>query len=159
MLRLTLTLCAALLVFPAAGCNKKKTPPAEPGATQGAGAQTPRETPPMKTSAPAGVPDSMKQRVEQQWPKIEKEGEAFLAAYRKAESFKGGDRSKLNDAIDEANGHFQEAMNMWTEIYYACDDLPDAQGEACRRWLSTWNRKVDGWTKRAKALKEFSQAK
>ena len=40
------------------------------------------------------------------------------------------------------------------------DEIEDEQlAEKCRRWLRKWNKQVDGWTTKAKGLKEFSRVK
>lgn len=150
---LTLVLVAS---FALGGCGKKKSPPPVPPA--GGNASTPEKTP--APSAPKGVPASLKSRIESVWPKIESAGEEFVEKFKEAQAAqRSGERDKMQQAIEVARGKYEDALEMWNEIYYSVDDYEEDVAEACRRYMRTWNRKVDGWTKKAKALKEFSLAK
>jgi hypothetical protein len=156
-MRLIPIFLAALLVAPA--CGRKKPPPAPPPVSQ---------TPvgPPKVNAPPGVPQALKDLVQKDWDRIVKEGEAFLAKFKEAETAKANDdRSAMDVAIEDANRHYQNATEMWAEIAYwpdtAQDDgkIDEATAEECRKWLATYNKRVDEWTKKNKGLKEFSRTK
>jgi hypothetical protein len=152
-------LLAMLLVAPACG-RKAPPPPAEIPSQP----QTP--VGPPKISAPPGVPQELKDLVQKDWDKIVKEGNAFLAKFKEAQTAKeNNDRAAMDGAIDDANKHYQAAADMWAEIAYwpdnARDDgtIDDATAEACKKWLGTYERTVEEWTKKNKGLKEFSRSK
>lgn len=140
----------ALLV----GCEKKKLPQ-EPMPVNNNPAPK-QDTP--KVQAPATVPKSLETTFNAKWPEIEREGAAFASKFAEASAAKAsGDREKLDKLIDEANGHYQKLADLWAEIAYGFDeDGPEA--EACRRFLSPYERKVQKWQKQNKGLKEFSRA-
>jgi hypothetical protein len=106
------------------------------------------------------VPQALVDLVARKWPDIEKAGKEFEAKFSEADVAKAaGDREKMSAAIDAARDAFETAMEGWNEIYYSVDDYPEAQAEACRQYLRTWNSKVDAWMKKAKGLKEVSTIK
>lgn len=141
----------ALLV----GCEKKKLPP-EP--TPDKTTPAPKEDTP-KVRAPASVPKSLEATFNAKWPEIEREGAAFAATFAEATTARNsGDRDKLDGLIEKANGHYRKLADLWAEIAYGFDeDGPEA--EACRRFLSPYERKVQKWQKENKGLKEYSRAK
>jgi hypothetical protein len=148
---LALLLCLPLV---ATGCDSKKPPPPAPRQTQPA----PRSTPTPKVVAPAGVPDILVARVQTEWPNIEAAGKLFLEKFAAAKAAQAsGDRARMDPLIEAAKKHYERALEKWNEIYYSVDDYPEPQAEKCRAFLSPKNRVVDGWTKKAKALKEFSR--
>jgi hypothetical protein len=144
-----------LLLGLVAACDKGKSLPPPPAASQ------PKEeesTPSIKT--PIGVPKELGARVAEVWPGIEAQGKIFVARFNEALSARSsGDLAKMDEAVQAAQQAYINATEGWNEIYYSVDDLPEDQAERCRRFLRKWNKQVDGWTKQAKALKEFSRAK
>ena len=147
---LALLLCLPLV---AAGCDSKKKQPPVPQPTQPA----PR-APTPKVVAPAGVPQSLVSRVEAEWPAIEAEGKLFLQKFSEAKAAQAsGNRDRMDPLIEAAKKHYERALERWNEIYYSVDDYPEDQAEKCRKFMSPKNRVVDGWTSKAKALKEFSR--
>lgn len=140
--------CLVLSALPACGRKPKKAPAVPAAPVQ----QPTRPT----VAAPPSVPQSLVDRVQRDWPTIEKEGQLFLAKFAQVQAAQG-DRARMDPLIDEAKQHYENALESWNEIYYSVDDMPEAQAEACRRYLGTWNKQVDSWTSKAKALKEFSR--
>ena len=138
-----------------AACDKERTiPPPSPAAEPKEEVGAPR----IKT--PIGVPKELGAKVAEAWPEIEKQGNLFVRKFNEASSARSsGNLEKMDEAVQAANGHYNNALMGWNEIYYSVDDYPDDQAERCRRFLRKWNIKVDGWTKKAKALKELSRAK
>jgi len=151
-------LLALLLVAPA--CGRKKQPPAAPSPVS----QTP--VGPPKIQAPAGVPQELKDLVQREWDRIAKEGDLFLVKFKEAEAARANeDRTAMDAAIEEANEHYKTAQDMWAEITYWPDNelgdgkIDEATAEECRKWLGIYNKRVDEWTKKNKALKEYSRNK
>ena len=125
-----------LLVAPACG-RKKQPPPAPPPVSQ---------TPvgPPKIQAPPGVPQALKDLVQKEWDKIAKEGELFLVKFKEAETARtNDDRSAMDAAIEEANEHYQRAVDMWADIAYWADNevgdgkIDERTAEECNKWLGT----------------------
>ncbi|HEX5136284.1 MAG TPA: hypothetical protein VFY93_04880 [Planctomycetota bacterium] len=150
-----------LLVAPACG-RKKAPPPAPPPATATA------PVGPPKVQGPATVPQALKDLVSREWDKIAKEGDLFLVKFKEAETAKtNDDRAAMDAAIEEANVHYQRAVDMWAEIAYWADNeagdgkIDERTAEECGKWLGTlgYNKRVDEWTKKNKALKEYSRNK
>ena len=161
MLRSSVALLLAALLLAPAACGRKNPPPQVTPPSTPAGAPS---APPI--NAPKGVPAELKQLVEREWPGIVREGEAFLDKFKEAQTAQqAGDRTKLDGLIEQANQHFQTANDGWAEIYYWVqngedDGVLDAQtAELCRSFLSTYNKRVDEWSKKNKVLKEFSRVK
>ncbi|MHC4931323.1 MAG: hypothetical protein ACYTGV_03940 [Planctomycetota bacterium] len=143
-----------LLAFVAA-CDKGKSLPPPPAAPQ---PKVEESTPSIKT--PIGVPKDLGARVAEAWPAIEEQGKLFVKRFNEASAARSsGDLAKMDEAVQAAQQAYIKATESWNEIYYSVDDLPEDQAERCRRFLRKWNKQVDGWTKQAKALKEFSRAK
>lgn len=151
-----IALCT-LLAF-AVSCDKSPTRIPEPHTNK---SQVPSQPSTPKISAPKEVPESLKSQVERDWPEIEKEGEAFLEQFAAATRARAeNDRAKMDVAVDAAKKHYEAALEKWNAIYYSVDDIDDEDlAEKCRRWLRKWNKQVDGWTRKAKGLKEFSRVK
>ena len=151
-----------VLVFAVAlcGCDKKKKAPEPPPTTT---AQKPE---PKKTPAPAGIPQSLKDKLDTEWPEIKAKGEEFVAKFEEAQKAQNsGDRTAMNTAINEASELYGEAAEQWAEFENWINDQEDDgkmtadEAERCRRFLSTYERTVKDWRKKAKALKEFMTVK
>jgi hypothetical protein len=71
----------------------------------------------------------------------------------------------MDVAIEEANRHFVAASDAWAEIAYWPENelgdgkIDEATAEVCRKFLERYNKTVTEWTKKNKALKEFSRSK
>jgi len=147
--------CFVMVLAAFAGCEKKKLPE-EPNAV-------PVKKDPVKKNpvvkAPSTVPKSLEALFNQKWPLIEKEGADFTARFNEASAAKkADDRDTLDTKIAEANKHFIKLADMWAEIAYGFDeDGPEA--DACRRFLSPYEKRVKTWSKKNKGLKELSRAK
>jgi hypothetical protein len=151
-------LLALLLVAPA--CGRKKAPPPTPPPV----AQTP--VGPPKVQPPAGVPAELGRLVDKEWPLIAKDGEAFLDKFKEFEVAKGsGDRAQMSILADEAGQLYKSASDRWAEVTYWADNkrddgaMDDPTYEACQKFLSEYEKKVSVWTKKSKAIKEFTTAK
>jgi len=152
-------LLALLLVAPA--CGRKKKPPlptTQPVVEAPAG--------PAKVKAPPGVPQALKDLVQSEWSGIEKEGDLFVASFKEAQAAKEkDDRSAMDVAIAEANKHYKAACDAWAVIAYWPDNelgdgkIDEATAEVCRKWLDSYNKKVEDWTKKNKGLVQFSRNK
>ena len=117
------------------------------------------EKPAPSISAPAQVPEVLRERVAKEWPIIEDLGQQFMAKFADLEKARAAeDRPAMTAAAKAAGEIFNRLGDMWAAIYYSVDDYDDATGEVCRKWLRTYNSKVEYWEKRAKATKEFSGA-
>lgn len=148
---------ALLLVAPACG-RKKAPPPAAPPVSQA-------PVGPPKINAPKEVPLELKTLVERKWDGIARDGNAFLEKFKEATNAKeSNDRAAMDIAIEDANRHYQVASEAWAEIAYWPDNeladgkIDEATAEVCRRWLDTYNKRVDEWTKKNKGLAQFSRA-
>lgn len=157
-MRLIALVLSVLVVAPA--CGRKKAPP-PPSTTS-----TIQQPAPTKISAPASVPQELKDLVQKEWDSIVKEGDLFLEKFKEAQAAKEqDDRAAMDIAIQDANEHYQRAADMWAEIAYWPDNaegdgkIDGATADACRNWLGTYNKRVDEWTKKNKGLKEFSRNK
>lgn len=151
-------LLALLLVAPA--CGRKKAPPP---VDQPAPAAQPPVGPP-KINAPKEVPSELKTLVERKWDGIAREGNAFLDKFKEATTAReSNDRAAMDVAIEAANRHYQTASEAWAEIAYWPDNeladgkIDEATAEACRKWLDTYNKRVDEWTKKNKGLAQYSR--
>ena len=139
-----------------AACEKRRDLP-EPVVTEKPAAKQPEK---KSSPAPKGVPQSLKDKIDQDWPGIKEAGDKFVVHFGAAQAAqRAGKRDDMQAAIDAAQKEFIAALEGWNGIYYSVDDYDEATAEKCRRYMRTWNRQVDGWTKKAKALKEFSRAK
>ena len=142
-----------LLLALVAACDKGTSIPPPPVSEP-----VQESAPSIKT--PIGVPKELGARVAEAWPGIEEQGKIFVARFHEASAARSsGDLAKMDVAVQAAKQAYMQATEGWNEIYYSVDDLPEEQAERCRRFLRKWNKQVDGWTKQAKALKEFSRAK
>ena len=154
---LPLLVLLVLVAFIAVGCGKKtgtttKTPTTETTEPKNSG----------MAPAPAGVPQKIKDMVEREWPKVEAAGANFEVAFARCKaSMAKGDRPSQAD-ITEAS----KAMNTldgWAEIWNTLYDMENEIGKASmtktENYLGKYDRKVKGWTKKSKALKEFSTVK
>ena len=154
---LPLLVLLVLVAFIAVGCGKKT----------GTTTKTPASntTEPKKSSmapAPAGVPQQIKDMVEREWPKVEVAGAKFEEAFARCKaSMAKGDRPLQSD-ITEAS----RAMNtldgwaeIWNTLYDMEGDLDKASMKKSEDYLGKYDRKVKAWTKKSKALKEFSTVK
>jgi hypothetical protein len=157
-MRLIPVFLALLLVAPSCG-RKKQPPPAPPPVSQA-------PVGPPKVSAPPGVPQALKDLVQKEWDGIVREGEAFLTKFKEAEAAKSNDdRAAMDIAIEDANEHYQAALNAWARIAYWPDDaeaegkIDEVTAEECRKWLGTYSKRVDEWTKKNKGLVQFSRNK
>ena len=122
MARTTLVL---LLCLPFAACEKRgKVPPVPPPAPQAQAAP--------KVKAPASVPQELADRIEREWPEIERQGKLFLDALAQAtKARESGDRAAMDPFVKAAQEHFDKAATAWGEIVYAIDDLTfDTAGPA-----------------------------
>jgi 16S rRNA (cytosine967-C5)-methyltransferase len=144
-----------LLLFAlVAACDKGKTLPPPPAPQP----KVEESAPSIKT--PIGVPKELGAKVAEAWPQIEEQGKIFVVKFNEASAARAsGDLAKMDEAVQAAQQAYIKATEGWNEIYYSVDDLPEEEAERCRRFLRRWNKQVDGWTKQAKALKEFSRAK
>lgn len=150
MLRIAIPL---LVLF--AGCERaggKKVPPAP--VTK----QQPKPAPAVK--APASVPQDLADRIEREWPTIEKEGNLFMEKLAEAtKARESGDRPAMNTAVKAAHGHFDKAAGAWGEITAGFDDLPSKQADACWTYVRSKERQYQAWMEKMKALAQFSTAK
>jgi hypothetical protein len=138
-----------------AGCDKKSKAVPQPVLP----VQPQQPTTPT-ISAPAQVPEALKQRIAREWPEIEKMGGEFMTLFNEAKTIRAsGDREALSALIDRANPIFQQASDRWAEIYYSVDDLDENTAEVCRKWMDSYDKKVHTWQVASKSLKEFSQAR
>lgn len=152
-------LLALLLVAPACG-RKKQPPPTGTPSTPTVDAPKPNLPP-----APKEVPLALQNLVQKEWDAIIREGSAFEKNFQAAQIARdNNDRTAMDEAIAKANDHYQAAFDAWARITYWPDDeldagrIDEATAEACRKWLGEKSQRVDGWTKKAKGLKEFSRA-
>ncbi len=151
-------LLALLLVAPA--CGRKKTPlPVERPAP-------PAPVGPPRINAPPGVPAELKNLLEKEWPAIVKDGEAFLDTFKQFETARGnGDRALMSSLAEDAGKHYGAASDRWAEISYWADNkldagaIDDATHEVCQDFLGTYEKRVSEWTKKSKAIKEFTTVK
>jgi len=149
----TMTLALAVGLF-ACGDSRKSLP--VPPAPQSA--PEPEKSAPS-ISAPAQVPDVLRERVAKEWPIIEDLGKQFMAKFADLEKARTAeDRPAMTAAAKSAGEIYTRLGDMWASIYYSVDDYDEATGEVCRKWLRTYNKQVEYWEKRAKATKEFSGA-
>jgi len=153
-----------LVLFAVAACGKKKGPP--PAAVTPQPAQAPAQPQPPKAQPPGGVPAALTALLEAEWPGIKKNGEAFEAKFEEASKARAsGDREAMNAAVEEARKLYQDAAEGWAKIIYWPDDqvdegkMDETAAEACRKYLRTYERTVEGWNKKAKGLKEISTVK
>ncbi len=152
-------LLAVLLVAPA--CGRKKPPPVPdlpPPTVQPPG--------PPKISAPPGVPAELARLLDREWPLIAKDGEAFNDKFKEFEAARGsGDRTLMSQLAEDAGKLYEAASGRWAGIVYWPDDkrddgtIDDATHEVCQKFLSEYEKKVNVWTKKSKAIKEFTTAK
>ena len=153
MKRLLLAPLFALVLV--AACDKKSKPIPQPVQPV-----QPEQPATPSISAPAQVPEALKQRVAREWPEIERMGNEFMQMFSQAKAMRdAGDREALSNLIDRANPLFQQASDRWAEIYYSVDDLEENTAEVCRKWLESYDKKVHSWQVASKSLKEFSQAR
>jgi hypothetical protein len=146
-----------LVAFIAVGCGKKtgtttKTP-------------TSNTVEPKKSSmapAPAGVPQQIKDMVEREWPNVEAAGAKFEEAFARCKASMAAGNRPLQSDITEAS----KAMNtldgwaeIWNTLYDMEGDLDKASMKKAENYLGKYDRKVKAWTKKSKALKEFSTVK
>jgi len=150
-----------LVLFAVAACGKKKGPP--PAVTPQAQAPV-QQTP--KVEAPGGVPAALTALLEAEWPGIKKNGDAFLEKFDEASKARAsGDREAMIAAVEEARKLYQDAAEGWAKIIYWPDDqvddgkMDETTAEACRKYLRSYERTVEGWNKKAKGLKEISTVK
>jgi len=152
-------LCCALSVV---ACEKNSPAPAATPAKAAPSVTTPPEQPEAPTiKAPASIPQSLVDKLQKEWPTIQKEGDAFVAKFKEARKLheSGGARAALSKVITEANKHYIKAVEAWSAIYYSVDDYDEALADKCRVFLRSRNRAVDKWGKYNKMLKEFSTVK
>ncbi len=155
-MRLFPLVLALLLVAPA--CGRKKQPPPAP-------APAPVAAPkPSPVQAPKEVPAELKNLVQKEWDKIAAAGAAFEKKFQEANIARdNNDREAMDVAIEDANRHYQAATDAWAEIAYWPDNavgdgkIDEVTAEVCRKWLERYNKDVDGWTKKNKALAQFSR--
>ena len=149
---------ALIALFALVACGGERKAPPRPAGIE---SQPDRSMPKVpEISAPATVPAQLKARVAREWPAIEELGRQFDAKFEEASKARtAGDRASLSNAAEEGGKLYGRLADDWAAIYYSVDDLSDETAEACRRWLRTYNRKVDSWKNRSKALKEFSSAR
>jgi len=115
------------------------------------------ETKKKEPEVPSEVPAHFKTKVEQAWPEIEKKGLEFEKYFKGAQEAKrADDRVKFVEETNKAAKAFQELQDGWATVYYSADDLPQDVQDVCRRWMGTYDKKVNKWLKKAKALKELS---
>ncbi len=150
----------ALVALLLTACEKNSTPVPSNTPVENNNASKPA------IKAPAGVPDSVKNRFNQLWPGIEKSGGVFLAKFNEAKSAQAaGNRVKLAAAIAAAQVAYSQFNEKWGEFYGSVQDMEDdgkldeASAEKTYRFLKPYNQKVTGWTKMAKPLKEMSTVK
>ena len=141
------------LLLPFAACEKrgKKPPPASP---------LPTPPPAAKVQAPASVPQALAERIEREWPEIEKEGKLFLDALAEATKARdAGDRAGMSPAVKVAQDHFDKAAAAWGDITGEFDSLTQEQQDACWTYVRSKEKQYKGWMEKAKALAQFSTAK
>lgn len=147
-----LALVLALSLF---ACSKgtSKTPAATPMTTR-----TPPVAPPP---APASVPQSLVDRIQREWPEVERAGKAFDVAFAEATSSRdAGDRDKMDASINIAQRESAIALDTWGEIAYSIEDMTDTKvADACRKYIRDKDKIVSGWMSKAKALAQFSRVK
>jgi hypothetical protein len=147
-----------LLVAPA--CGRKKAPPPDlPPVVQAPPG-------PPKITAPPGVPAELARFLDREWPLIAKDGEAFNDKFKEFEVARGnGDRNLMSSLAEEAGRLYESASGRWAGIIYWPDDqrdagaIDDATHEVCLKFLAEYEKKVNAWTKKSKAIKEFTTAK
>jgi hypothetical protein len=145
---------ALMLAMVACG-DSRKSLPAPPPPQQ----QPQPEKPAPSISAPASVPDVLKQRVASEWPVIQDLGEQFMVKFKELEAARAkDDRTAMTTAAQQAGEIYERLGDMWAALYYSVDDYDEKTADLCREWLRTYDRKVKVWEKRAKAAKEFSGA-
>ena len=59
----------------------------------------------------------------------------------------------------KASKHYNKAADMWAAIaYWPEEELEhESHKEECRVYLRKWEKKVQGWTKKAKGLAQFQR--
>ena len=151
-------LLALLLVAPA--CGRKKAPPPAQSPVSQAPVGPPKITP------PPGVPAELARLLDREWPLIVKDGEAFLETFKQFETARGsGDRAQMSSLAEDAGKLYEAASGRWAEISYWADNkrddgaIDDATHEECQKFLGSYERRVTEWTKKSKAIKEFTTAK
>ena len=157
-MRPVVLLLALLLVAPA--CGRKKPPP-----PTGTSSTTTVDVPkPPPIPAPKEVPAELKNLVQKEWDAIARDGAAFEKRFQEATIARdNNDRAAMDVAIEAANQHYQTATEAWAEIAYWPDNavgdgkIDEATAEICRKWLEEKNRAVEGWTKKNKALAQYSR--
>ena len=120
---------------------------------------------PAKTKmapAPAGVPQEIKDMVEREWPKVEAAGAKFEEAFARCKaSMAKGDRPSQADITTASKA--MNTLDGWAEIWNKLYDMENEIGKASmtktENYLGKYDRKVKAWTKKSKALKEFSTVK
>ena len=149
---------AVLFLF-AVACDKQSKAPK----VDEAPAQKPAKKASFKVSVPKDIPAEFKTIIETNWPLVEKAGESFDKNFTIAAAAKrAGDRSAMNDAVNDASKDLQVLQDKWAEVsYWPINNLEDDEKlqEKCLRSISKYERKVKKWVKKAKGLKEFSQVK
>jgi hypothetical protein len=156
---LPLLVLLALVALLVVGCDKKTGTTTNAPATNG---NKPAKS--NMTPAPAGVPQKIKDMVDREWPKVEAAGAKFEEAFGRCKaSMDAGNRPSQAD-ITEAS----KAMNTldgWAEIWNVVGDMEDSgeldakSATMTKNFLGKYDSKVKGWTKKSKALKEFSTVK
>jgi len=146
-------LCALLVTLAACDDGKKKAPapsgPAAPAQPTSPGASTP--------AAPAAVPADFKAKVERAWPQIKERGDALKRHFDAARAARAaGDREKMAAEVESGKKVYNDLQDAWAALYYAVDDMPSAQGDACRNWLRSYNQQVQTWQGMAASLKQLS---
>ena len=151
-----LLLVIVLVVMSGQKDKKQQPAPAANTSTKTTPAKTQTE---KKPEPPAEVPAEFIRKVESAWPAIEKMGKEFEKNFAKARiAHKENNREVLQTEINAAQKAYEAAQDAWAPIYYSADDYGENVAEACRSWVKSYEKKVSGWTKQAKALKEFSTA-
>jgi len=146
-------LASLFLVLSLAACDKGGTGvPASPTGDGGSA----KEPAGMKAPpAPATIPQKYVEMLEQNWPRIEELGATFEEQFKKAQESRGRDSA----AVNAANETFQELADMWAEITYAAQDDGEKIDALWSNYLRSYEKQVQAWQKKNKALKEFSTVK
>jgi len=163
----SLLILIPILALLAAGCEKKRPAPVpEPTKAPAAASQpsAPQPSgPKMNVPRPRNIPRELADLVQAKWPEIEKEGKKFEEQFRLASAARrSGDRAALSKAIEAASNHYDRAKELWAEVaYWPTNQLDDGKIDErtynlCEVYLKTWSRRVHGWDKKAKGLKELS---
>lgn len=147
-----------LLSVALGGCDKKSNAPA-PGGT------APAEKTGDKIKAPASVPPAITAQLNKIWPKVEAAGKGLDALHKQATAA-AGDRDKVRSLIDEAQKHATTIQEHWGDLYYThfldrvdSKEIDEATKRKVERFLAPYERKIKGWNKIAKVLKENSSVR